>query len=481
VRNSGLKRCFRLALSLWAVLCLALFGRAQESLGGRLKVKANVMQVSIFNEAGAVAIESFISNANLVGMGLHQWIRTKRFDSLLANGWTVRENSRAVFTVEKPMTAPEKPANAADRIVFSALPSPNNWKIMGGNRVAYGANDFVNQPPYAISPDGVTTFLLRGFKNAKTVRLAGSFTNWQMQAFDMTRVANGWTVNVKLPAGPHYYKYLVNDQWMTDPDNGLEVPDGEGNVNSVFYVPNATFKLQGFDTAKTVYLAASFNNFAPSQLPLVRRAGLWQANIYVADGTYQYHFLVDGAKVTANADGKMQQMQASFGKPHRFVLEGFSRAKSVVLAGNFNDWNEAQLRMRKSTDGWELDYVLGPGNYQYKFIVDGQWIVDPSAGAPIDDGNGNQNSFLVVGHNHSFVLAGFPSAKTVTVAGDFNDWNPLISPMKKADGKWTGQVFLARGKHRYKFIVDGRWILDPANQLWEENEHQTGNSIIWKQ
>jgi hypothetical protein len=31
----------------------------------------------------------------------------------------------------------------------------------------------------------------------------------------------------------------------------------------------------------------------------------------------------------------------------------------------------------------------------------------------------------------------------------------------------------------YKFIVDGKWILDPGNKLWEQNAENTGNSILW--
>jgi 1,4-alpha-glucan branching enzyme len=310
--------------------------------------------------------------------------------------------------------------------------------------------------------------------------LAGSFTNWQDGAFAMVRSGGGWVAKVKLPPGPHYYKFLVNNRWMTDPDNAMELPDGEGNINSVFFVPNAKFRLAGFANAKNVYLGASFNNYTNYQLPLQKQPDGWMVNLYVAQGTHQYYFWVDGNKVMLNANGEQQQMEARVGKPHLFTLKGFDRAKNVILSGNFNMWSTNALRMQKTTDGWELPYVLGPGNYQYKFIVDGQWIVDPHGGPPVGDGMGNQNSFLVIGHNYTFTLAGYPNAKSVMVAGDFNDWNPNISSMKKVDGMWIGQVFLARGKHRYKFMVDGKWISDPDNKLWEENEHHTGNSILWK-
>jgi hypothetical protein len=51
--------------------------------------------------------------------------------------------------------------------------------------------------------------------------------------------------------------------------------------------------------------------------------------------------------------------------------------------------------------------------------------------------------------------------------------------MKKQGDEWILPLHLANGKHRYKFIVDGKWILDPANKLWEQNDEGTGNSILW--
>jgi 1,4-alpha-glucan branching enzyme len=51
--------------------------------------------------------------------------------------------------------------------------------------------------------------------------------------------------------------------------------------------------------------------------------------------------------------------------------------------------------------------------------------------------------------------------------------------MKKTDGKWQAQVWLPKGKSHYKFIVDGQWITDPANDVKERNEHNTFNSVIW--
>jgi hypothetical protein len=51
--------------------------------------------------------------------------------------------------------------------------------------------------------------------------------------------------------------------------------------------------------------------------------------------------------------------------------------------------------------------------------------------------------------------------------------------LKHNGNEWEIALHLSKGKHLYKFIVDGKWILDPANKLWEQNEHNTGNSVLW--
>jgi 1,4-alpha-glucan branching enzyme len=72
-----------------------------------------------------------------------------------------------------------------------------------------------------------------------------------------------------------------------------------------------------------------------------------------------------------------------------------------------------------------------------------------------------------------------PSAKIVTVVGDFNQWNPLARPLKRnVGGLWKVTVRLAPGTYQYKFVVNGqRWEDDPLNVHRVPNEHGTFNSI----
>jgi len=69
-------------------------------------------------------------------------------------------------------------------------------------------------------------------------------------------------------------------------------------------------------------------------------------------------------------------------------------AKVVSIAGNFTEWGPMPLY--KYHDKWMRRFYLARGTYQYKFVVDLQWIVDPSNKEVAEDGKGNKNSLLQI-------------------------------------------------------------------------------------
>jgi len=72
-------------------------------------------------------------------------------------------------------------------------------------------------------------------------------------------------------------------------------------------------------------------------------------------------------------------------------------ASSVSIAGSFNNWQVGKDNLVKGKDGlWKIVLPLKPGSYQYKFVVDGQWLPDPNNPETTDDGYGGKNSVLVV-------------------------------------------------------------------------------------
>ncbi|MGH7568987.1 MAG: isoamylase early set domain-containing protein [Gemmatimonadales bacterium] len=81
-------------------------------------------------------------------------------------------------------------------------------------------------------------------------------------------------------------------------------------------------------------------------------------------------------------------------------------ARSVVVVGDFNDWDPAATPLRaaapagrgEAADVWSVALPLPPGRYRYAFIVDGtRWLADPSAPRAAGDDFGTPNSVVTVG------------------------------------------------------------------------------------
>ena len=72
-----------------------------------------------------------------------------------------------------------------------------------------------------------------------------------------------------------------------------------------------------------------------------------------------------------------------------------------------------------------------------------------------------------------------PSAKQVSVAGDFNCWDPDANPMHSMpDGGWVLTILLHHGHHQYYFVIDGEPALDPRSAGTVENERGEAASLI---
>lgn len=72
-----------------------------------------------------------------------------------------------------------------------------------------------------------------------------------------------------------------------------------------------------------------------------------------------------------------------------------------------------------------------------------------------------------------------PKAQAVHVVGDFNRWNPSTHPMeRRVDGWWFLQVPLTHGHHQYRFLADGKPMLDPHATGVAHNERNEEVSLI---
>jgi len=74
------------------------------------------------------------------------------------------------------------------------------------------------------------------------------------------------------------------------------------------------------------------------------------------------------------------------------------QAEDVRVVGDFNGWKyESGLRLSRGKNGvWRQEVRLRPGKYQYKFIVDGEWVIDPENQNVVENPFGSKNSLLVV-------------------------------------------------------------------------------------
>jgi 1,4-alpha-glucan branching enzyme len=57
-----------------------------------------------------------------------------------------------------------------------------------------------------------------------------------------------------------------------------------------------------------------------------------------------------------------------------------------------------------------------------------------------------------------------PDARTVSVAGSFNHWDPNSHLLAGPDrsGRWTATLPLPPGRYEYLFLIDGKtWVPDP--------------------
>ena len=67
------------------------------------------------------------------------------------------------------------------------------------------------------------------------------------------------------------------------------------------------------------------------------------------------------------------------------------------MCGDFNGWSPIATPMKRHSDGhWETTVALAPGRYQYKLIVDGEWIADPAAQKNLPNEHCSLNSVVEV-------------------------------------------------------------------------------------
>ena len=120
-----------------------------------------------------------------------------------------------------------------------------------------------------------------------------------------------------------------------------------------------------------------------------------------------------------------EQVEFNF-SPAQVDFEG--EIEAVYLAGTFNDWQPTAEKMKGPDENgvYTLKYNLRPGEYQYKFVINGEhWFHDPDNELTTADGHGGENSILEVGEKDL--------EKAQTGDGEINDEFVLHDPENRVN------------------------------------------------
>jgi hypothetical protein len=133
---------------------------------------------------------------------------------------------------------------------------------------------------------------------------------------------------------------------------------------------------------------------------------------------------------------------------------------------------------------------------EYRIIVDGAWMADPAAPErKIDQSSGLELSVAHVpylsdlhmgkyqlladdGRTARFLFRG-ESGESVTVCGDFDNWDPFLLEMSETSpGVYELSLPLSPGRHYYNFIYRGEALTDPLNPQKAANREGKVVSVL---
>ncbi|MFI5233847.1 MAG: glycogen-binding domain-containing protein [Gemmatimonadales bacterium] len=113
--------------------------------------------------------------------------------------------------------------------------------------------------------------------------------------------------------------------------------------------------------------------------------------------------------------------------------------------------------------------MLAPAALAIGFVTRG--AIAPAGTAAPDDTQRTLTAPLLPAANTPAAVSAIPvpitfdaaGASSVSIVGDFNDWNSAAAPLKRfgANGPWTTTVKVTPGRHLYAFMVDGKLVVDP--------------------
>jgi len=68
----------------------------------------------------------------------------------------------------------------------------------------------------------------------------------------------------------------------------------------------------------------------------------------------------------------------------------------VYVAGTFNDWDPTERKLNYREGVYKTALLLPKGRYEYKYVIDEIWCVDPECPDWVPNDHGSLNSVLFV-------------------------------------------------------------------------------------
>jgi 1,4-alpha-glucan branching enzyme len=124
---------------------------------------------------------------------------------------------------------------------------------------------------------------------------------------------------------------------------------------------------------------------------------IWQAEkavfacLFRFGGLSGFHWLTPWLGGQPEKRTQSMAKQAQIYKNQTFRLEAPDAGK-VLLVGDFTNWQQRPIALKKGTDGvWTASVGLPPGQHNYLFIVDGEWRDDPECAVRVPNPFGGLN------------------------------------------------------------------------------------------
>ncbi|MDX1972657.1 MAG: hypothetical protein SFY68_09020 [Candidatus Sumerlaeia bacterium] len=214
-----------------------------------------------------------------------------------------------------------------------------------------------------------------------------------------------------LTAVRNFRGFGKNDSLKFFETTAVDIRIQRENTNPfTLYYPDPEKKQQA------VYLLGDFNNWRTREIPMTWHEGNWFVNIFLeTNRVYEYKYISQNDEYfddpynpfkTISGIGTVNNVMVSGNARTNPVIDGTSvlffyynpEAKKVEVAGDFSNWQPLPIYQNPNDSNfWGGKFTFQRGYYQYKLIVDGNWMNDPeNYNIVVTEGDGFYNNAFTV-------------------------------------------------------------------------------------